>query len=211
MGYNHSMEEQTLNSIKQWLGSGSVNIFGLPFAGKDTHGDILVKQLDARLVGGGEILRSQPLPPRAQEAMDKGDLIPTEDYLNIVIPYLSQDKYADKPIIMSSLGRWKGEEKGVLEGAQQSGHPIKAAVYLQIDPIVAYQRWEAAKIVGDREARTDDNIKNLDNRFKEFMTKTLPVIEEYRKLGLLIEIDGRPPVAEVNKAILQALHKLSNQ
>jgi len=33
------------------------------------------------------------------------------------------------------------------------------------------------------------------------------VIEEYRKRGLLIEIDGRPPVDNVTEAIIDALIK----
>jgi len=199
--------EDKIQIVKEWLGSGSINIFGLPFAGKDTHGALLAQELDGFVVGGGEILRSQTLPQHVQELMAQGNLVPIEDYLRIVIPYLSQEKYAGKPIIMSSLGRWKGEEDGVIRGGDESGHPIKAAVYLQIDPIVAYQRWEAAKEIGDREQRVDDDINNLDNRFKEFMSKTLPVIEEYRKRGLLIEIDGRPPVDNVTEAIIDALIK----
>lgn len=204
MRYNTPMEEK-IRVVTEWLGSGSINIFGLPFAGKDTHGAILAEQLGGTVVGGGEILRSQQLPQHVKEAMDRGDLVPIEDYLRIVIPYLSQDKYANHPIILSTVGRWKGEEGGIIEGAEKAGHPIKAVIYLQIDPIIAYQRWAAAATKGDRDIRADDNIKNLDNRFKEFMSKTLPVIEEYRRRGLLIEIDGRPPVETVNDIIIDAL------
>ena len=28
--------EEKITVIKQWLGTGSINVFGLPFSGKDT-------------------------------------------------------------------------------------------------------------------------------------------------------------------------------
>ena len=39
--------------ITQWLGTGAINIFGLPFAGKDTHGHRLAELFGASIMGGG--------------------------------------------------------------------------------------------------------------------------------------------------------------
>ena len=49
------MEEQNLIDklamIKSWLGTGSLNVFGLPMSGKDTVGERLAKDLDAKFLG----------------------------------------------------------------------------------------------------------------------------------------------------------------
>lgn len=194
-----------LDKIKTWLGNGSINIFGLPFSGKDTHGHRLAEIFDASLLGGGQILRNSQIPPHVKELIDSGHLAPTEDYVKIVLPYLSSPEFTGRPMILSSVGRWHGEETGVLKAAEDSGHPIKAAVYLHLSEDIAHQRFIRAKEKGDRETRSDDAEINLATRFQEFHDKTLPVIEFYRQHNLLIEVDGRPPVESVSSDILSKL------
>ena len=40
--------------IKQWLGSGAINIFGIQFAGKDTLGIPLAEKLGAVFISSGD-------------------------------------------------------------------------------------------------------------------------------------------------------------
>ena len=51
------MEEQ-LQKIKTWLGTGSINIFGLPMSGKDTVGIRLAERLGAKFLSSGIIVRA---------------------------------------------------------------------------------------------------------------------------------------------------------
>ncbi len=199
--------EQAIERIQQWLGTGSINIFGLPYAGKDTHGEFLAQALNATLLGGGDILRNSPIPEHIKTIMDAGNLIPTDEYIRIVLPFLSRPETADSPLILSSVGRWHGEEQGVLDATEQSGHPIKAVIYLHISMQTANTRFNRALNTGDRGMRRDDDKEKLIVRFSEFAEKTLPVIEFYRREGLLIEIDGNPPVEEVRATILRELEK----
>jgi adenylate kinase len=199
------MEDQTtkIKQIKEWLGSGSINIFGLPFSGKDTHGKELAAMLNGPLIGGGDILRSNLVPQHVTDAINKGHLAPTDDYKEIVLPYLAQEKYAGKPLVLSSVGRWLGEEKSVLSATEAAGHPIKCVIYLKISNDEVWKRWKANK----RE-RHDDNAEHiLEKRFSEFEEKTIPVVTEYRKLGLLMEIDGSPAEPIVTAEIINQLHK----
>ena len=78
---NHDLLVDEIAAIKQWLGTGSINIFGMPFAGKDTQGKILSDMFDGPLLGGGDILRNSVLPEHVRAAQKKGLLIPTEDYI----------------------------------------------------------------------------------------------------------------------------------
>lgn len=196
---------QEIQIIKNWLGSGSINIFGLPFAGKDTHSRELAEQLDGKILGGGEILRNSVIPDHVREAIDQGKMAPTEDYIKIVLPYLSSSEFTEKPLILSSVGRWHGEEEGVMQAAQASGHELKAVIFLHVDQSVALDRWEHSQEHKTRGKRADDAHHILDTRFEEFNTKTLPVIEYYRQKGLLIEIDGAPAVDQVSQNILDTL------
>ncbi len=202
-------ETDKLAAISEWLGTGSINIFGLPYSGKDTHGSYLAEVCNASLLGGGEILRNSHIPPHVKEAMDNGELVPTDDYVRIVLPYLSSEEFAGRPMILSSVGRWHGEESGVLSAAAESGHPVKAVIYLHISIKAANERFNASQAIDDRGERADDTKEKLITRFSEFEEKTLPVIEYYRTAGLLLDIDGNPPKSEVRQKIIDELYRLA--
>lgn len=194
-----------INVIKTWLGSGSINIFGRPFSGKDTQGARLAELLDTRMIGGGEVLRSSNIPKRALECLQAGKLIPTEDYINIVLPFLSQPSLAEKPLVLSSVGRWHGEEQGVIKALSESMHQLKAVVYLDISGDDSFGRWKALETVKDRQNRQDDTEEVLKTRLDEYQQKTIPVIEYYQEAGLLIEIDGSKTRDEVAQDIIDTL------
>lgn len=199
-----------LAAIREWLGQGSINIFGMPFAGKDTQGETLADLLEAELLGGGKILRESVIPPHVREIMDAGGLIPTEDYMHIVPPYLGHERFNGKPLVLSSVGRWDGEQDGVLQATDASGHPLKAVVLLTVPEDVARAR-HSAETGADRGQRADDAPEVFDARIHEFHTKTQPVIDFYRNHGLLIEVDGTGSPVEVTDAIIQKLVEISKR
>ncbi len=42
--------------------------------------------------------------------------------------------------------------------------------------------------------RSDDNVESLEKRFVTYQSATMPIIEHYRKQGLVVEVDaGRSP------------------
>ena len=50
--------EEKIETIKEWLGTGSINIFGLPMSGKDTQGIKLAEALGAKFLSSGLIIRA---------------------------------------------------------------------------------------------------------------------------------------------------------
>jgi adenylate kinase len=202
--------ETSISFVKNWLGPGSINIFGLPFSGKDTHGAILARDLNAALIGGGQILRSQSAE-HVQKAIAAGKMAPTQEYLSLILPYFSRQEFSEKPLILSSIGRLHGEEQSVVDAAQTAGHPIKAVVYLKITEDDVYARWQSEERTIHRGERHDDAEHVLQTRLKEYYEKTLPVIEYYKNLGLLIEVDGRPPKNDVTQDIYTKLAEKSTR
>ncbi|MFZ1360637.1 MAG: nucleoside monophosphate kinase [Candidatus Saccharimonadales bacterium] len=206
MTHDTLLSDDQLATIKAWLGSGSINIFGLPFAGKDTHGHKLADLLDASLLSSGDVFRATTLDPDAQRALDNGELPSSDVFMQVFTPYLSKPAYANHPLILSSVGRWIGEEQGILQATHDSGHPIKAVVYLHLSEAMVHTRYHKSQELGDRGDRADDEAHKLETRIAEFNNKTLPVIEEYRKLGLLIEVNSDAEKHEVLETILARLY-----
>ncbi len=198
------IDPEQISTIRSWLGSGSINIFGLPFAGKDDQTGRLQNLLDGNKLGGGDILRAS-LTPEIKSYLDEGKLIPSDLYVKMVLPYLNQPELADKPLLLSSVGRWFGEENGVMQVLKEAHHPLKAVIYLIVSRNDALERLRRSKDLGDRGDRDDDDEKLLLTRFEEFETKTMPVINHYRNLGLLIEIDATQSRENVQASILSEL------
>jgi adenylate kinase len=200
------MNDVVLQQIAHWLDSGSINLFGIQFSGKDTQGRRLVELFNAPpLIGGGDILRNSVIPEHIKEIMHAGFLPPVDDFVSIVVPYLKRQEFAGKPLILSAVGRLYGEERAIMRAIEEAGHPLRAVILLHLDESLVWKRWELLKQQDDRGNRTDDSAEGLKNRLDEFRNRTMPVIDFYRSKGLLIEVDGSLPPDEVTEAILAGL------
>jgi adenylate kinase len=191
--------------IKEWLGSGSINFFGLPFAGKDSQARRLADRLKGVVLSSGDILRNSVIPPETKAIMAAGGIAPSKDFVNIVLPYLKKPEFSGHPLMLSSVGRWHGEEEGVIGALDESQHPLKAVVYLKLDAKIAIERLNLEENVLERGIREDDGKEKFLTRIEEFNQKTMPVIEYYRDSGLLIEVDASLPKDEVERVILEQL------
>lgn len=198
--------EEKIKIIKQWLGTGSINIFGLPMSGKDTQGIKLAELLGAKFLSSGMIIRTMEKQAKKSYSAT-GALIPTNIFYEWVLPYFERQDLFDYPLVLSSIGRWQGEEDQVMSVAAGAGHDIKAVLLLNISEADVENRFEEAKILGDRGARQDDkDLEIFRTRLKEFREKTLPVIQHYNTLGLLIDINGDQTREQVFTEIVDKLY-----
>lgn len=203
--------EDKITTIKQWLGTGSINIFGLPFSGKDTIGVRLAELLGAKFLSSGLILRAAESEDKdLLRDMSAGLLASQDKFKGIVLPYLSRQDLADFPLVLSSVGRWSGEEFDVIQAAHDGGHRIKAVILLNVSETEVKNRWEASKTLQDRGERTDDHDERvLDTRIEEFITKTMPVIETYRKRELLVPVSANTDKESVFNNVISALYDMA--
>lgn len=190
--------------LVDWLGAGSINIFGRPFSGKDTQAKVLAQLFNASVIGGGDIIRSSG-HKGMNDYISTGQLTPQDEYLRLILPYLERPEFNNRALILSSLGRWHGEEESIMQGAKSSGHPIKAVIHLEIDEETVLKRWQTAKKLGDRGNREDDNPNSIKTRLSEFRNKTRPVLDFYHRQGLLLNIDGNQPREDVTASVFTAL------
>ena len=87
--------ENKIEKIKNWLGTGSINIFGPQFSGKDTQCLELAEIFGGIKLSSGEILRSHKEATDALEEMNKGNLAPTDSFREIVLPYLAKNEFSN--------------------------------------------------------------------------------------------------------------------
>lgn len=198
--------EKKIEKIKEWLGAGSINIFGLPMSGKDTVGIKLAEVLGARFLSSGMIIRAMEQTTR-KKLTNKGLLAPTDVFFEWVLPYFEREDLKNDALILSSVGRWHGEEEAVINAARNSGHQIKAAVILNVSETEVGNRWQVAKTLNDRGARPDDvKPEVFETRIKEFREKTLPVLQYYQNLGILVPVKANMGRTEVFEELIDRLY-----
>jgi len=198
--------EEKLSNIKSWLGTGSINIFGLPMSGKDTQGVKLAEALGAKFLSSGIIIRAMEEETSHHYTAD-GSLLPTNLFYEWVLPYFERRDLFEYPLILSSIGRWYGEEDQVMSVAAGAGHEIKAVIILNVSENDVIKRYHEAKVLDDRGDRRDDkDLTIFHNRLAEFRIKTMPVIQHYKSLGLLIEVNGDQPREAVFNEIVDKLY-----
>lgn len=225
--YNLSMEElgkeidkditKKIETIRQWLGSGAINIFGIQFSGKDTLGKSLADKLGAKFISSGDIVRSAANSHQdatiRQAAIDSqtGILTPTNEFRQLIVPYLKDPNLTGWPLVLSSVGRWSGEEDVIAAALTKSGHPLKAVIVLDIPETEIWQRWQAVKHTRNGGRADDLTRERIELRIREFKLKTLPVIEKYRRLGYVIDIDATDAIPDTFRTAILALYQRSLQ
>ena len=80
------------------------------------------------------------------------------------------------------------------------------AVALQLSDQDVVERWEAAKLLGDRGLRADDaDPQVFQTRITEYHEKTLPVLQRYQELGLLVSVPANGTREQVLANVIEAL------
>ena len=196
---------EKLEKIRSWLGTGSLNIFGLPMSGKDTVGMRLAEDLQAKFLSSGIIIRAYEAEQN-EDMTGSGKLIPTNTFYDIILPYFSREELRNDSLVLSSVGRWSGEEDKIMEAAKAGGHEIKAVVMLDLTEEEVKNRFEAAKELNDRGERADDaNIEVFETRLAEFREKTMPVLNHYDELKMLVKVPAIGSRDEVYANVIDRL------
>lgn len=196
--------EEKLKTIAGWLGNGSVNIFGPPFSGKDTQAKKLAELMSGAVVAGGDILRHDHGNQEVQRIMAEGGIIPSELFLAIIPPFFKSAHLAGKPLFLSSVGRLMSEVETIKQATDESGHPIKAVIVLDLPESKVWEHFEIAQQLQDRGHRADDTAEALRVRIEEYK-RSIEVIDYYRDQDLLIHIDDTKTPDEVSQEIIDAL------
>jgi adenylate kinase len=88
-----------------------------------------------------------------------------------------------------------------------AGERLDAVICLQADEEELVQRLLGR---GLEQGRTDDSESTIRSRLALYRQQTAPLIDEYRRRGLLAEVDGLGAVELVSERIHQALTALTS-
>jgi adenylate kinase len=179
---------------------------GPPGAGKGTQAKRVAEHFGIPAISTGDIFRANvskgtPLGKKAKEYMDAGDYVPDE-ITNLMVRDRIDEPDAAPGFLLDGYPRTLAQVEELDGMIRFTGHQLDAAVVLTVDPEEIVQRLvQRARV----ENRADDTEEVVRRRQQVYAEQTEPLIEVYRKRGIVHEIDGMGEVDEVTKRIFDAL------
>lgn len=173
-------------------------VIGIQGSGKSTQGNLVSQKLGVPYLSTGHIFRNlahehTKLGRYIKEVMNAGYLIPDDKTLEIVGEYLRRSEYRDG-YILDGFPRTVAQAKAFQNG-------IDKVVYLKVSDKEALWRLSYR----NDSLREDETLSAVRKRIDLFHKVTEPVLDYYKKKGLLIEVDGEKAIEEVHKEILEKI------
>jgi adenylate kinase len=208
-------------------------LLGAPGAGKGTQAVMMAEKLKLVQVASGDLFRQAlasktELGMKAKGYMDKGQLVPNEITIQMVLERLAQPDVKGGAILdgfprnleqaraldTALAGQYKGIDKVVYIKVSE-GELLKRlggrwicrscqAPYHEVEspPKVA---GKCDRCGGELYQRDDDNAETVKNRLKVYFAETSPLIDYYKEAGKLLEINGEGSTTDINRRIVTAL------
>jgi adenylate kinase len=181
-------------------------LIGPPGSGKGTQGGRLAERFGIEHLAAGDLLRAEvssgsELGRAAQAVMERGDLVPDEMIIELVMPRVARAARG-AGYLLDGFPRTVEQAVVARRLAEDLDAAPDAVLYLDV-PREELMRRILAR--AETEGRADDNEETVRNRLKVFDEATSPLVDYYRERGLLHVIDADRTEDEVTAAILAAL------
>ena len=179
---------------------------GPPGAGKGTQARVVADHFGVPAISTGDIFRTNvsngtPLGKKAQEYMDQGEYVPDE-ITNLMVRNRIDEPDAEPGFLLDGYPRTLAQVEELDGMIEHTGHALDAVVVLTVD---ADEIVERLLHRAQTEGRADDTEDVIRRRQEVYGEQTEPLIEVYRRRGIVHEIDGMGVVEEVTKRIFDAL------
>ena len=198
---------------------------GAPGSGKGTHATRVKTELGVPHISTGDIFRENikggtPLGVLAKSYIDKGALVPDDVVIKIVEDRLSRED-CKNGFILDGFPRTIYQAEALKKIAS-----IDVVINLVVDDEAIVKRvagrrmcrcgetynvaflngaTTCAKCGGELYQREDDKEETVRSRLEVYHKETAPLIDYYRKEGLLKDVDGSQGIEAVYNDIMKVL------
>jgi adenylate kinase len=181
-------------------------LMGPPGAGKGTQARFVAEHFGVPAISTGDIFRTNasngtPLGKKAQEYMDAGEYVPDE-VTNLMVRARIDEPDAAPGFLLDGYPRTLAQVEELDGMIRFTGHQLDAVVVVTVDPEVLVKRLLQRSQTENRADDTEDVIRRRQEVYAE---QTEPLIDVYRKRGIVHEIDGMGEVGDVTQRIFDAL------
>lgn len=179
---------------------------GPPGSGKGTQAKLLAERLKVPAISTGDMLRAAvregtPLGLQAKAVMEAGELVSDDLMIGLIRERISQPD-ARPGFLLDGFPRTVEQAvalDGLLKGNEKR---LSTVVNLSVPEAVLIDRLAGRS---GQENRSDDRRETVLERLRVYRQKTEPLIEFYRRRGLLTDVDGVGNVSEIADRISRAV------
>ena len=208
-------------------------LLGAPGSGKGTQAEFLQRELGLVHIASGDLFREHlfqktKLGQKIESYIQHGELVPDEVTIEVLRERLLQPDAANGTIL-DGFPRTAEQSVALDQMMRELARKIDLVLYIEVPDEVLIERlanrWICRKCQAPFHSiyrpfkrcptdqcngeylyqRSDDRPETVRNRLKTFHEQTIPVIDSYKKRGLLVEIPGIAPPEEVSRAVLLAV------
>lgn len=206
-------------------------LFGPPGAGKGTQAQLLRDRLNVAHVSSGDLFRHHlgqgtPLGLRAKEYMNKGELVPDEVTIDIILDKVMSIP-EDDGFILDGFPRNTRQASELEKMLIGESRDLDKVIHIEVSEPELLRRLggrficracQAPHSIGEGEEgksceqcggelyqRDDDAPVSVKKRIEVYNQETTPVLGFYRERGVLVDISGDNTVEDVNQQVITAL------
>lgn len=176
---------------------------GPPGCGKGTQAKLFKERAGYAVIGTGDIFRAAiaangPIGQKVKPFLESGRLVPDDLVNEVVADYFRRDDRPDQ-FIMDGYPRTIAQAHAFEAVLRQSFSDLNAVVQFVLTDDEVVRRLSGRRLA---EKRADDDDATVRNRLEVYRTNTEPLVEHYRRQGLLREIDATGDVEAVYQRIV---------
>lgn len=208
-------------------------LLGPPGAGKGTMAFKIVDKYRIPHISTGDIFRANikegtELGKKAQEYMNKGELVPDELVCDLVKDRLSKDDCSNG-FLLDGFPRTIMQAVELDAFLKDSGNRLDIVVNIQVGKEELMKRLTGRRVCkncgasyhivnippkvegvcdqcgGELQQRKDDNAETAENRINVYETQTAPLVGYYAESGALADFNGETSVDSLFDKIVEAI------
>ena len=182
-------------------------LVGPPAAGKGTQAGRLVDRFGGVHIATGDILRSNAergteLGRTASRYMDRGELVPDDVIIDMVLERLGEEDCAGG-FVLDGFPRTVPQAEALGKRLAELGRPLDVVVSLEVGEDELRQRLAARAEEQDRAEDEDEDA--IARRLELFDRETEPLLDFYDGRGLLARVEAKGELDEVTERVAAAL------
>ncbi|MFN3384341.1 MAG: adenylate kinase [Archaeoglobaceae archaeon] len=211
-------------------------LLGAPGAGKGTQAKIIMGRYRIPQISTGDMLREAvakgtELGKKAKEYMTQGKLVPDDVVIGIVRERLAQ-KDCENGFILDGFPRTLPQAEALDKMLKEMGKKIDAVINVNVPEEEVVKRivnrrtckvcgaiyhliysppkkeGVCDKCGGELYQRDDDKEETVRERFRVYKKNTEPLIDYYKRKGILYDVDGTKDIEGVKREVLEILEKI---
>ncbi|ALR29485.1 MULTISPECIES: adenylate kinase [Chryseobacterium] len=189
----------------------NIVLFGPPGSGKGTQAQNLIEKFNLKQISTGDLFRfnmknDTELGKLAKSYIDKGELVPDQVTTDMLIDEIRKPTDA-AGFIFDGYPRTAVQTEALEKIVKEElNDKIDVCLSLVVEDKILVERLLKR---GEISGRSDDsNVEIIENRIKEYYTKTAEVAELYKQQGKYVEINGVGDINEISEKLFAEVEKI---